>query len=112
MNKEIIERDIARIRHILDQIKEIEEFLSDNKRDRKTEKALQHNMQIIGEACRCMSEEVKLRYSDIPWKNMIGMRHILVHEYFRVDEETIWSVAENKIPALRDWMQGILNDLT
>ena len=58
-----------------------------------------------------MSPELKEKYSVVPWSDIIAMRNILVHEYYKVDEETIWTVAEHKIPALSDWIEGILEDL-
>lgn len=52
--------------------------------------ALARVLQIIGEAARHVSEPTRLRYGSLPWQQIGGMRHILVHEYFRVDPETIW----------------------
>jgi len=72
------------------------------------EAALERKYTIIGEACRAISDEMKYKYKEVPWGDIIGMRNVLVHEYYRVETETLWDVAENKIPALKNWVAGIL----
>lgn len=57
-------------------------------------------IQIIGEASRKVSAEYKNSHPQIPWTQIIGMRHRLVHEYFRVDPEIVWEVVSQDIPAL------------
>ncbi len=58
------------------------------------------NLQIIGEAASRISEETQMLYPQIPWKKVIGMRHILVHGYFEIDLEIVWSVIQNDLPDL------------
>jgi uncharacterized protein with HEPN domain len=48
------------------------------------------NLEIIGEAARNINEEIKNKYQEVPWRNMIGLRNILIHEYFHIDESIIW----------------------
>lgn len=62
--------------------------------------AVIHLIQIIGEAARKISPTCKGANPHISWTQIIGMRHRLVHEYFRVDTEIIWEVVERDIPAL------------
>jgi uncharacterized protein with HEPN domain len=57
-------------------------------RDRKTVDAIVRNLQVIGEAARALPEQVRQQYPDIPWNNIVGMRSVLVHEYFGVDFDT------------------------
>lgn len=61
---------------------------------------LTHLIQSIGEAARQMSPAARARYPDVPWEQVIGMRHILVHNYLGVDDEIIWQVASHDIPRL------------
>ncbi len=105
------ERDRVRLGHILEAAEAVAEDFATGKRDRTTRQAIERNIQIIGEACRVISPELQARYPGVPWGNIRGMRHFLVHEYYRVEKETVWHVAEHKIPALRNWIQGILGDL-
>ncbi len=106
-----LERDTIRLEHILEQTHEIASFIEGGARDMKTRKAVERCIEIIGEACKAISPELRSRYPDIPWHNIMGMRNILVHEYYQVKKETVWNVAEHKIPALRNWVEGILSDL-
>ncbi len=106
-----IEKDYSRLQHIMEEIDDIEAFMEERTRDRKTAKAIERSIMTIGEACRQLSHTLKEHYPDIPWSDVIGMRHILVHEYYRVDAETVWNVAEHKIPALREAIERVLEDL-
>jgi len=110
MSKNQLQRDIVRLKHILDEISEIEEFLALNVRNKMLESALERKYTIIGEACRAISVDMRSKYPEIPWANIISMRNVLVHEYYKVEKETLWDVAENKIPALKDWVKGILDE--
>jgi uncharacterized protein with HEPN domain len=70
-----------------------------------------HHLQIIGEACRGISQSLKDEYPAVPWTKIIGMRNILVHLYFGIDEEVIWSVVENELPPLKQEIKNILRQL-
>lgn len=71
-----------------------------------------HHLQIIGEACRALSPALKDQYPAVPWSKITGMRNILVHLYFGIDEEVVWSVIENDLPSLKHNIELILNQLT
>ncbi|MDB5120053.1 MAG: hypothetical protein JWN56_1271 [Sphingobacteriales bacterium] len=58
-------------------------------------------LEIIGEAANYLSAETKERFSNVEWKQIIGMRHILVHEYFGIDANLIWQVIMNDLPTLK-----------
>lgn len=63
--------------------------------------AVIRNLEIIGEAARNLSDEVKKKYPEIPWKNMIGLRNILIHEYSGIDESIIWEVATRNLKEVK-----------
>jgi uncharacterized protein with HEPN domain len=94
------------IAHILECISLIEEY---TKRITKTQflgnKQLQdaviRRIEIIGEAIRNIPQEIKDKYPEIPWKEITGMRDILIHEYFGIDLELTWGVVEQKISGLK-----------
>lgn len=69
-------------------------------RDELLQNALIRMLEVIGEAARSVSEDIKLAHASIPWRQMIGMRHRLVHEYFRIDLERVWETAQRDIPEL------------
>jgi uncharacterized protein with HEPN domain len=60
-----------------------------------------HHLQIVGEAAGRLSEGLRAAHPEIPWEKMIGMRHVLVHGYFHVDLDVVWSVIERDLPLLR-----------
>lgn len=59
-----------------------------------------HHLQLIGEASRAISDAFRDAHSEIPWHEIVGMRNILVHHYFGVDKNVVWSVVENDLPPI------------
>jgi uncharacterized protein with HEPN domain len=66
------------------------------------------HLQIIGEACRSLTMEFKHRHPDVPWSEIVGMRNILVHDYFGIDVDVVWSTVETDIPNLKKRTSEIL----
>jgi uncharacterized protein with HEPN domain len=66
------------------------------------------HLQILGEAVRGLSTELRADYPEVPWSEIIGMRNILVHDYFDVDQDIVWSVVEDDLPKLRRSLERIL----
>ena len=67
-----------------------------------------YHIQIIGEASRALSAALRERHSKVPWAVIVGMRHILVHDYFGIDLDEVWSVIERDLPALRQDIEAIV----
>ena len=63
--------------------------------------AVVRNLEIIGEASKNISEEVRTQAGDQPWRKIAGMRDKLVHHYFGVDLDLVWETASNILPSLR-----------
>jgi uncharacterized protein with HEPN domain len=72
----------------------------DFQQDKKTILAVTKSFEIIGEAVKHIPQGFKKKYPTIEWKNMAGLRNLLVHEYFGIDLPVIWNVIESKLPAL------------
>ena len=70
------------------------------KADRRTQAAVLYEIIIIGEAANRLSAEFREAYSTIPWKDIIGMRNILAHQYDKVETEAVWDVIHQDIPEL------------
>jgi len=68
-------------------------------------------IEIIGEAVRNIPWEIKQKYPDIPWKDIVGMRDILIHQYFGVDLKLTWKTVKNDIPKLKFDMLRLKKDL-
>lgn len=75
---------------------EWEEFQADT----MCQHATMRTLEIVGEAARKISDEIKAAHPEIPWNDMIGLRNRLIHEYFRIDVEKVWDTVQNDIPAL------------
>ena len=73
--------------------------------------AIIRRVELIGEAVKNISPEVKDRYPEIPWKRIAGMRDILVHDYLGLDLEITWNVAQVEIPELKTKMLEVRRDL-
>lgn len=71
-------------------------------------RALIRSLEIIGEATKKLSEQLKSRYPQIDWKDMAGMRDKLIHDYFGIDYEIVYDVITNHIPELHHEIQRIL----
>ncbi len=100
------ERDEARLRDMLDTARQARAFIAGKTRpDLEANHALVgfavvRALEIIGEAASKISDETRLALSDIPWKNMIGMRNRVVHDYNRVDYDIVWDVVSKQLPEL------------
>jgi uncharacterized protein with HEPN domain len=70
--------------------------------------ACAHKLTIVGEAAARMSADTRERHSQIEWRKVIGLRNVLVHEYFGVDRPMAWEVAVAEAPLLRDRLAAIL----
>ena len=109
-------RDKAYLQDILDAIKSIESFLEGkNKKEFFNSDLLQsavvRKIEIIGEACKHLSKEIKKKYKSVTWKDISGMRNKVIHKYFGVDFERVWQTFENDIPKLKQQIIQILNEM-
>ena len=80
-------------------------------KDGKTIDAVVRNIEIIGEAAKHLSEEIKIKNPEIPWKAITGMRDKLVHDYFGVDTLFVWNTVRQDIPFLKDQVGQLLENL-
>ncbi len=107
-----MKRDTTFLKHILDAILKIEEYASVGKEKffatSSWQDAIMRKLEIIGEASKRISEETKLKYPDVPWKKMAGLRDILVHAYMSVDLNAVWEITQQNLPDLKKQIQDIL----
>ena len=108
--------DKQRLAHILDAISEIETYtrnvnMEDFLKNSMMRFASIKQVEIIGEAANYITPETKQLFPQIQWKEIIGMRHILIHEYFGVDTNLVWQVITNDIPELKNIVSQIYTNL-
>lgn len=108
--------DLPYLQHILDAISKIEEYLKGEThekflKDSKTQYAVVRALEIMGEATKRLSDEVKQRYPDIPWAKVAGTRDRLIHAYFDVDVEEVWRTVKRDIPQLKNTVEKAVAEL-
>ncbi|MDQ0298439.1 uncharacterized protein with HEPN domain [Salibacterium salarium] len=72
--------------------------------------AVVRNLEVIGEAAKHVPQEIRQKYSLIPWKNIIGLRNILIHEYFGIDEQIVWEIITTDLKKIKPLMQQIIRE--
>lgn len=104
-----------RLLDILEAIERIEKYAKEGKDAFYADELIQtwivHHITIIGEACRSLPDDFQARYANVPWADIIGMRNILVHHYFGIDTEAVWSVVVRDIPELKLNIQVIVKNI-
>ncbi len=105
--------DKQRLAHILESIEELESYTSGSTLDTFLQNSMMRfasvkQIEIIGEAANYISDETKEKFSEIQWRQITGLRHILVHEYFGIDSRLIWQIIVDDIPALKIKIKEVL----
>lgn len=100
---EDMERAMLRVQEYISDL-----FFEDFEADNKTTDAVIRNFEIIGEAAKNVSADLKQRYPEVPWQEMYVLRNRVSHEYFGVDYEIIWRIANHYLPANLGDIQKII----
>ncbi|HNM32712.1 MAG TPA: DUF86 domain-containing protein [Chitinophagales bacterium] len=108
--------DKERVLHILDAIIEIENYIYKRSKEEFLNNSMMRfasikQIEIIGEAANQVTQETQDKFSEIEWKQIIGLRNILVHEYFGVDDSLIWQIVITDIPELKVRIIEVLKTL-
>ncbi len=101
------------LQHILDAISKIDFFCKDLTeeefiRDERTNLAVARLLEIIGEAAKHISDKTIGNLSEVPWKDIVGLRNILIHEYFGVDLGIVWTTVRKDLPFLKKAISNYL----
>jgi len=105
--------DTVYLQHILDAIARIEEYLQDINEESFHRRYLVQDgvvrqLEVIGEAIKHLSGELRDEYAHVPWRDFAGMRDKLIHHYFGVDMGTVWLTTKQDIPFLKAEVMRIL----
>ncbi len=112
----MIERDVRDyLQDILETIESCERFIEGMDfdqfvSDEKTVFAVNHALEIIGEAAKHVPEKVREEYPFVPWRKMAGIRDVIIHAYFGVNLNIIWNTANERLPELKKDIQKILEE--
>ena len=106
-----------RLLHIIDAINEIEMYTKDTDLESFVKNSMMFNaslrqLEIIGEASNRLSEDLLQDNPEIPWARVIGLRNLVVHEYFGIDDFTIWNVIKINLPVLKTKIERLILELT
>jgi uncharacterized protein with HEPN domain len=100
--------------HIAEAIADIQNYVSGGKITFYSTKMIQdaviRNLEIIGEAVKNISPDTRKLAPEVPWKNIAGLRDVLIHDYFGVDLDTVWLVVENRLPILSQHIFQLLQN--
>lgn len=110
-------RDVReRLADILEAIAHIQRYTVSGRETFEKDELIQswcvRHLQIIGEAARALPEGTRNTISEVPWSKIIGMRHVLVHNYFGIDTDLVWNVVENELPVLKSTIEAFLSKPT
>ncbi|MCD4844486.1 MAG: DUF86 domain-containing protein [Methanosarcinales archaeon] len=103
-----------RLLDILEAIERIEKYAARGREAFEHDELIQtwiiYHLQIIGEAVSALPNSIREKYYEIPWSQIIGMRNILVHAYFGIDVDVVWSVVVNDLPDLKQKIEKAIRD--
>ncbi len=106
--------DRERLLDIQEAIERIEKYVAHGRAAFEQDELIQtwalHHLQIIGEAVRALSKEFTQKHSEVAWRQIVGMRNILVHNYFDTDTAIVWAVLENDLPVLKQQITELLDE--
>ena len=109
-------RDPANLLDMLGASEKIQSFLTNKSfedflQDDMLRAAVERNLEIVGEAARRVSEEVKYEHPEVPWRKIIAQRNVLIHEYDDIDYKEIWEVATFHLPRVIEQIRPLIPPL-
>jgi uncharacterized protein with HEPN domain len=105
--------DFERLLDISEAIKKIQQYYTQEiiETDELAQYGLLHLLQIIGEATNNLSKELKEKYPEVSWREIIGLRNFVVHQYFYVNWEIISNIIQKELPILKLQIQLIIDEM-
>ena len=107
------QRNAAYLWDMLDAARMVEQLTCDHdftmySKDRRTQLAVERSLEIIGEAAGRVSDLFRQTHLEIPWRQIIGQRNVLIHEYGEIKQERIWKVVKDNIPQLIKQLEPLI----
>ena len=108
-------RDQLYLRHILNAIEKIKKYSSvgydDFMEHSHWQDAVIRQLEIVGEATKRISMDLRDHHSEVPWRRIAGLRDVLIHDYMGVDLEAVWQITQKEIPELEKYVQTIIRKM-
>jgi len=106
---------MVRVRHMLDHTREAVEMVKGKTRadldaDRQLNLALVRLVEVIGEAAARIPDDFRARYPQVPWRQIVGMRHRMIHDYDVIDFDILWAVLRQDLPPLIEQLEAIVRE--
>ena len=76
--------------------------------DIKTQDAVVRNLEVIGEATKSLSDDIRSQHPEVPWRDMMGTRDRLTHHYFGINQEIVWQIIEHDLPGLQNQIVQVI----
>jgi uncharacterized protein with HEPN domain len=107
--------DLLYLKHLLDAIGQIESYLAGVSyeqfiKNRMMIDAVVRELEIIGEATNNLSMDIRQSHSEIPARDIVDMRNVLIHEYFGINTKIVWDTCQNELPQLKQVIMKILSE--
>lgn len=111
------ERDLAYLWDMREAARKIARFIAGARyhrfsRDELMQSAVERQLEIIGEAARRVSPQFRQAHPEIPWRNIIGLRNLLIHEYGEVRVDRIWLIITTSVPDLEAGLNPLIPPIT
>jgi uncharacterized protein with HEPN domain len=110
-----MKNDLLYVSNIQESIEAIESYTLEGKevfmQTRMIQDAVIRNFEVIGEATKRLSPKFRVKYSEVPWRRIAGLRDVLIHDYLRVDLNEVWGIIVNDLPNLKTAINNIIQDL-
>ena len=108
-------RDITYLEHIQDSIEKIQSYtegLSEEEFQKSTliQDGVIRQFEIIGEASNRLSDTIRIQYPEVPWKDMAGMRDVLIHDYINVEIDIVWKTVKDHLPLLKEQISKVISE--
>lgn len=108
-----MKEDKVFLQNILECIVKIETYTNSGKEEFMSSDLIQdaviRNLEIIGEATKRVSQGIKEQHQEIPWRQMAGLRDVLIHDYMGISLKIVWNVVQNELPQLKTKIMKLLD---
>jgi uncharacterized protein with HEPN domain len=104
------------LRDMLEAARKVIRFTADRKlesfvADEMAYDATLRNLEVLGEAAKCIPEEIRQRHPDVDWRGLAGLRDVLAHAYFALDDPTLWKIVQIDIPRVIERLGSVEREL-